>query len=707
MYAMKVMKSIIFILISLIVLSVLNVQAQASSPFCASSADNQNYEWIVRVQIHDGVQNSGKSGYSDYTDTPLATLTAGTTYNVEVDVATNGTQYHEYVKIWFDMNQNDAIEDPAELVFNVDKNVQTLGTFSGTVTVPSTAFNGHIYVRVIMQYNATPALCGTYTYGETEDYLVNVIGATPNPENNTLTVATAGSGTGDVTSSPSGINTAGGVNSFDFSENEVVTLTATPTAGSSFTNWTGDCSGTNTSVAVTMDADKNCTAYFGTGITEPTVATTAASSITTTTAQSGGNVTSDGGASVTARGVCWSTSANPTTADAHTTDGTGTGTFTSSLTGLTAGATYYVRAYATNTAGTAYGNEVSFTTRATTTSTVADGNWSSTSTWSGGLVPLSVQSVTISNNVTLDTTAEVNGLTISADKTLTFSSTNTLTVNGSATISGTMNVAGGSCNVTGASAVTGTLTIGTGTYTANDSFDATGGNVTFTGAGTLNLAGTVACGGLGTFTKATGCTVDYKLNGAQSVSAVDYYHLKLGTGGTKILCGHLTSSNSAGIDGDLTIAGEATLDVSESNYNIEIAGNWTNNWVFTAQAGTVAFDGSEDSMLVPGGSSFYALVLNKDASDDKLSPQTSSTLTVSSALTITKGTFNLANGDALTADVNLSLGGALSIGATGLWTKSNDTTPKTVTFTGDSCTLTDNSTEGPQNLGHVVVGLVI
>jgi hypothetical protein len=63
-----------------------------------------------------------------------------------------------------------------------------------------------------------------------------------------------------------------------------------------------------------------------------------------------------------ARGVCWSTSPNPTTADSYTIDGTGTGTFVSILSGLTPNTLYYVRAYATNSVGTAYGNEVSFTT---------------------------------------------------------------------------------------------------------------------------------------------------------------------------------------------------------------------------------------------------------------------------------------------------------------------------------------------------------
>lgn len=94
----------------------------------------------------------------------------------------------------------------------------------------------------------------------------------------------------------------------------------------------------------------------------PTVTTTTVSNITQTTASGGGNVTSDGGGEVTERGVCWSTSVNPEITGSHTTDGSGTGTFAGSLTGLTEGTLYYVRAYATNSAGTAYGNEISFST---------------------------------------------------------------------------------------------------------------------------------------------------------------------------------------------------------------------------------------------------------------------------------------------------------------------------------------------------------
>jgi len=97
-------------------------------------------------------------------------------------------------------------------------------------------------------------------------------------------------------------------------------------------------------------------------ITKAELTTTAITGVTTNSASSGGSITSDEGSAVTARGVCWNTGGSPTIADSKTTDGSGMGSFTSSLTSLTGGTTYYVRAYATNSLGTAYGNEVSFTT---------------------------------------------------------------------------------------------------------------------------------------------------------------------------------------------------------------------------------------------------------------------------------------------------------------------------------------------------------
>ena len=94
----------------------------------------------------------------------------------------------------------------------------------------------------------------------------------------------------------------------------------------------------------------------------PVVTTAEVTDVTATTATCGGTVTDDGGLDITARGVCWSTSHNPTLSNNHTSDGTGTGNFSSTLTGLTPNTTYFVRAYATNSYVTVYGNQRSFTT---------------------------------------------------------------------------------------------------------------------------------------------------------------------------------------------------------------------------------------------------------------------------------------------------------------------------------------------------------
>src|ERR1035437_2739141 len=94
----------------------------------------------------------------------------------------------------------------------------------------------------------------------------------------------------------------------------------------------------------------------------PKLTTSALDSIKFTSAVSGGNITSSGSSLITGRGVCWSTSPNPTIPGSYTSDGTGTGSFTSKITGLVAGTTYYVRAYATNGNGTGYGNQDTLTT---------------------------------------------------------------------------------------------------------------------------------------------------------------------------------------------------------------------------------------------------------------------------------------------------------------------------------------------------------
>lgn len=122
---------------------------------------------------------------------------------------------------------------------------------------------------------------------------------------------------------------------------------------------------------------------------DPNVAitTTEVTDITENSAKSGGNITHDGGASITSRGVCYGTEANPTINGTCTKDGNGTGAFVSTLTDLVPGTTYYVRAYATNVNGITYGNEVVFSvgavlpvvttksvTDVTTTTAIINGN---------------------------------------------------------------------------------------------------------------------------------------------------------------------------------------------------------------------------------------------------------------------------------------------------------------------------------------------
>ena len=142
------------------------------------------------------------------------------------------------------------------------------------------------------------------------------------------------------------------------------------------------------SVAMLL-AFAGCEDDFGPEHTRPdsggdlaTVTTNNVTSITANSAICGGNVSSDGGNTITARGICWSTSSNPTTEDNATYSGIGIGSFTANIAGLDEGTTYYVRAYAVNSQGTAYGTQKTFTTTTTsgggggaTTGTINGHDW--------------------------------------------------------------------------------------------------------------------------------------------------------------------------------------------------------------------------------------------------------------------------------------------------------------------------------------------
>ena len=264
---------------------------------------------------------------------------------------------------------------------------------------------------------------------------------------------------------------------------------------------------------------------FITVLSAPQLTTTAISSITSATASSGGNVTYDGGAAVTARGVCWSTTSSPTTADSKTTDATGTGAFTSAITGLANGTTYYVRAYATNSVGTTYGTEVSFTTLTAATTTVlsaitdlsASSGGDVTSTggaavtacgicWSTSTNPTIADSISTAATGTGAFTSAITGLasgttyyvrayTTSSSGTsygneVTFTTLPSVTTTTISAITGTTASSGGTATSTGGAAVTARgvcwSTISSPTTANSKTTDATG-----TGAFTSAITGLV------------------------------------------------------------------------------------------------------------------------------------------------------------------------------------------------------------------------
>ena len=129
----------------------------------------------------------------------------------------------------------------------------------------------------------------------------------------------------------------------------------------------------------------------------PVLTTSEISKVTEATAQSGGIITADGGFEITLRGICWNTSPNPTIKDSITKDAAGTGTFVSNITRLLPNTTYYARAYATNKKGTAYGLQVSFTTKTLTLSTSEIDSITTNSAKSGGATVTNGDSLNILN----------------------------------------------------------------------------------------------------------------------------------------------------------------------------------------------------------------------------------------------------------------------------------------------------------------------
>ena len=186
-----------------------------------------------------------------------------------------------------------------------------------------------------------------------------------------------------VSASPSNGGTVSGGGTYN--QGASCTVTATAAADYRFIRWeeNGSQVSQNSSYQFTVNGNRTLVAQF---ITKPTVTTSQVTNITQTTATGGGNVTNSGGVTVTERGICWSTSQDPslTNGSHQQASSGGTGSFTVPMTGLTPGTHYYVRAYATNSEGTRYGGQVEFDTQAQQYTITVSANPSNGGSVSGG-----------------------------------------------------------------------------------------------------------------------------------------------------------------------------------------------------------------------------------------------------------------------------------------------------------------------------------
>ncbi len=144
----------------------------SDAQYCESKGNNITYEWVKKVTIGSFVKNSDAQKYSDFTS-DVITLTEGQSVNIELVPGYKSTQYNEYWKIWADLNGDKDFDDAGELVY--DHGSSAKNAVTGSLTIPTSATASTTRLRVVMSYYAIQGPCGTFTYGETEDYTLNII----------------------------------------------------------------------------------------------------------------------------------------------------------------------------------------------------------------------------------------------------------------------------------------------------------------------------------------------------------------------------------------------------------------------------------------------------------------------------------------------------------------------------------------------------
>jgi len=342
---------------------VTGTSSTAVSKAITGLTNNTTYHYRVVAQNGSGTTNGADMTF--FTGTAAPTVTTGAATNIGSTSATlNGTVNANNGGTTVTFEYGETIGYGRTVTAN--QSPVTGSTDTAVSVTPTDLLPGTIYHFRVVGQNAA----GT-TYGADMTFTTNAANAptvtTANVTNITAVSATSG---GNVTDEGGAPVTARGV---------CWSTAPSPTIADNITvNGTGAGAFASTLTGLSELTIYYVRAYatnlYGTvygeefqfttnALNTPTVNTVNVTQITANSARSGGNVIDDGGAPVTARGVCWSTAPNPTIANNKTSNGTGIGVFTSFLTNLSADTTYYVRAYATNAAGTAYGGQFQFTSK--------------------------------------------------------------------------------------------------------------------------------------------------------------------------------------------------------------------------------------------------------------------------------------------------------------------------------------------------------
>lgn len=151
---------------------------QTGTQYCASQGNSVSDEYISRVQVGSINNTSGAQSYSDFTSLS-SDLSKGTAYTITVTPTWTGSTYSEGYAAWIDYNNDGDFTDSGEQIFS--KAASTTSPVSGSFTVPAGALNGETRLRVAMKYNGIPTSCEAFSYGEVEDYTVNITTGTTNP----------------------------------------------------------------------------------------------------------------------------------------------------------------------------------------------------------------------------------------------------------------------------------------------------------------------------------------------------------------------------------------------------------------------------------------------------------------------------------------------------------------------------------------------